>query len=86
MPDPGLGDTWFGVFMPARTPQAIVDSVHREFTKALKTAKVQDFRAAQGMEGAGDSPQEFAEFLRREKASAALVFKTLGMKASPGPF
>ena len=86
VPDSGLGDTWFGVFMPARTPQVIVDSVHREFTKAVRTTKVQDFLAAQGMEGVGDSPPEFAEFLRREKASAALVFKTLGMKASPGPF
>ena len=86
LPDSGLGDTWFGVFMPAKTAQPVVDQVHREFVKAVKTAKVQEFLATQGMEGVGDSPQEFAEFLRREKASAAQVFKTLGMKASAGPF
>jgi tripartite-type tricarboxylate transporter receptor subunit TctC len=86
VPDSGLGDTWFGVFMPAGTPQAIVDQVNREFVKALRTPKVDQFFAARGMETVGDSSQEFTAFLKRERGSAATVFKTLGMKASAGPF
>ncbi|MSQ52889.1 MAG: tripartite tricarboxylate transporter substrate binding protein [Betaproteobacteria bacterium] len=86
VPDSGLGDTWFGVFMPAGTSFAIVDQVHREFVRALRTPKVEQFMVARGMESVGDSPQDFAEFLKRERASAAQVFKTLGMKAGAGTF
>lgn len=86
VPDSGLGDIWFGVFMPAGTPQAIVDQVNREFVRALRAPKVEQFFAGRGMETVGDSAQEFAAFLKRERASAAQVFKTLGMKASAGPF
>jgi tripartite-type tricarboxylate transporter receptor subunit TctC len=86
VPNPGLGDTWFGIFMPARTPRAIVDQVNAQYVRALQTQKVQDFMALQTMESVGSSPQEFAEFLKRERASAAQVFKTLGLKASAGSF
>jgi tripartite-type tricarboxylate transporter receptor subunit TctC len=84
--DTGLGDIWFGVFMPAKTSGAIVGAVHREFARALQASKVQAFLAQQGMPAVGNTPQEFAAFLKAERASAAQVFKTLGLKASAGTF
>ncbi|MFM9969386.1 MAG: Bug family tripartite tricarboxylate transporter substrate binding protein [Burkholderiales bacterium] len=86
VPDTGLGDVWFGVFMPAKTPQPIVGAVHREFIKALQSQKVQAFLAQQGMPVVGNSREEFADFIKRERASAANVFKTLGLKATAGSF
>ena len=86
VPDTGLGDVWFGVFMPANTSQGIVSGVHREFTRALQAPKVQAFLTQQGMPVVGNSQAEFAEFIRRERASAAIVFKTLGLKAAAGSF
>jgi tripartite-type tricarboxylate transporter receptor subunit TctC len=80
VPDPGLADTWFGVFLPAKAPRTLIDQVNREFVKAVNSQKVQEFMAAQTMEGVGSSPQEFAEFLKGQRAAAARVFKTLGLK------
>jgi tripartite-type tricarboxylate transporter receptor subunit TctC len=86
VPDPGLADTWFGVFMPAKTQRTLIDSIHREFVRAVQSQKVQDFMAAQTMEGVGSSPQEFAEFLKGQRAAAARVFQTLGLKPNAGSF
>jgi tripartite-type tricarboxylate transporter receptor subunit TctC len=86
VPDPGLADTWFGVVMPAKTPRPLIDAIHREFVKAVQSQKVQDFMTQQTMEGVGSSPAEFTEFLKGQRAAAARVFQTLGLKPSSGQF
>ena len=86
VPDPGLADTWFGIFLPARAPQALVDAVHREYARALRSQKVQEFMAQQTMDTVGSTPAEFSEFLKGQRAAAAQVFKTLGLKPNAGSF
>jgi tripartite-type tricarboxylate transporter receptor subunit TctC len=82
--EPGLA-AYFGVWAPARTPPAIVERLSAEFVKALHTAKFQELALQQTMETVGNTPPEFAEFLKEDRATAARVYKTLGIKPSDVP-
>ncbi|WP_421994394.1 Bug family tripartite tricarboxylate transporter substrate binding protein [Reyranella sp.] len=60
---------WHGIFVPARTPQPIVDRLNAEFVKALQIAEVKDVLSKQAMTPVGDTPQEFAAFLKKDLAT-----------------
>jgi tripartite-type tricarboxylate transporter receptor subunit TctC len=60
---------WHGIFLPARTPQAIVDRLNSEFVKALQIAEVREVLSKQAMQSVGDTPQQFAAFLKKDIAT-----------------
>lgn len=63
---PGIEITsWFGLFAPANTPVEIVNRLNRDAQAALKTMR--DGLVAQGVEPAGSTPAQFAEFLGLER-------------------
>ena len=76
--DPGLR-SWVGVFAPAKTPKPIIDRLNLEFTKALHLPAIQAFLKTQTFEPVGNSPAEFGEFLKADRANAGRIFKTLGI-------
>jgi tripartite-type tricarboxylate transporter receptor subunit TctC len=71
---------WFGVFVPAKTPRAIVDALHRETQKALQTPKVQERLAALGVDPAVMTPSEFDILVRQEIALNAALVKAGNIK------
>ena len=65
---------WFGLFLPAKTPGAIVDKLHRETQKALQAPKVRDRLAALGVDPMVMTPSEFDASVQNDIAvNAALV-------------
>jgi tripartite-type tricarboxylate transporter receptor subunit TctC len=82
--DPGLA-SYFGVFAPGGTPKPIVDRLNGEFNKALQTPKMQEFFRGQTLDIVGGSPEQFAEFLKTDRANAGKVFKALGVKQTDAP-
>src|SRR5689334_23894443 len=52
-------NTWFGIFVPAGTPHAIVERLHAEFTRALAAPDVREKMLALGAEPVGSRPEEF---------------------------
>ena len=74
----------FSVYAPAKTPLAILERLSAEFRKALATPQLQQIMAGT-MEPVGSTPTEFAQHLREEKANAAMVFKTLGIRPTAVP-
>jgi tripartite-type tricarboxylate transporter receptor subunit TctC len=77
--DPRLRN-WFGVFAPARTPRTIVERLNAEFVKALRNPRFQEqFLKAQAYDAVGNSPEEFAEFLKADRANARQVVKMTGI-------
>ena len=60
---------WHGIFVPARTPQAIIDVLNREMVKALQLPDVKGVLSAQAMQPVGDTPQQFAAFLTKDIAT-----------------
>lgn len=57
---------WWGVLAPIKTPQPILDRVHAELVKVLKTPAASERLTAQGMDIVASSPGEFAKFLNGE--------------------
>jgi tripartite-type tricarboxylate transporter receptor subunit TctC len=72
--------TWFGLFLPARTPREIVDKLHRETLKALQEPKVRDKLAALGFDPMVMTPSEFDAFVLKEIAVNAALVKAIGLK------
>ncbi len=71
---------WNGLFAPAKTPQPILDRLHREVVKALATAEVKQRFEAEGADPVGSTPGEFAAFFRVEAEKWAEVAKLSGTK------
>lgn len=71
---------WNGFFAPARTPQPVLDRIHREVAKTVHLPDVKDKFEAQGATPSGNSPAEFAAFYRAEAAKWADVAKRSGTK------
>jgi len=71
---------WHGLLAPARTPATIARKLHLETVKALAQADVRAKFAALGVEGIGNSPDEFAAVIRSEIPKWAKVIKESGIK------
>ena len=71
---------WNGFFAPARTPQAILDRLHREVAKAVHDPEVRKRIEAEGATPSGNSPSEFAAFFRVEAEKWADVARRSGTK------
>jgi tripartite-type tricarboxylate transporter receptor subunit TctC len=79
VPIEGLG--WNGIFVPAGTPQPIIDRLQVEIAKVLRSKEVQDDAAALGTVAGGERPQEFAAFVRGEVQKWGKVIKDANIKA-----
>ena len=57
---------WYGLVAPAKTPRAVVDRVHAEAAKALKSEAVRQRLAASGSIPIGAGPDEFGVHIKTE--------------------
>jgi len=71
-------NAWFGVFVPAGTPPAVINRLHAEISRILKIPEIRDRFLALGAEPAGTTPGQFATFFRNEIAKWAKVVKESG--------
>lgn len=73
--------SWVGLLAPAKTPKPIIDRLHAESVKILGRDDIRKTFLKGGMEAEGNSPQEFAEAIRREVEQWKKLVKTAGIKA-----
>jgi tripartite-type tricarboxylate transporter receptor subunit TctC len=71
---------WNGLFVPAGTPQAIIDRLYRETAKGVVAPEVKQRFEAEGADPVGSTPAEFAAFYRAEAAKWLEVAKSSGTK------
>jgi tripartite-type tricarboxylate transporter receptor subunit TctC len=71
---------WIGMFVPAHTPQAIVDRLHDETAKVLQVKGVQEKFARLGSEPMPMSQREFDAFVHKEIATDAALVKAAGIQ------
>jgi tripartite-type tricarboxylate transporter receptor subunit TctC len=71
---------WNGLFVPAGTPAAVIQTLHREVVRAYTAPDVKDQVAHTGSEVAADTPEEFAAFVRAENAKWTKVIRDAGIK------
>ncbi len=71
---------WYGVFVPARTPPAIVAKLNAEIVRIMKLPDVRERFAAEGAELVGNTPAQFAAFIAAEIAKWSRVIKLSGAR------
>jgi tripartite-type tricarboxylate transporter receptor subunit TctC len=72
---------WFGVFVPVKTPRAIVERLHGETATALQQPKVRERLAGLGVDPLNLTPSEFDALVRKEIDINAALVKAIGLKA-----
>jgi tripartite-type tricarboxylate transporter receptor subunit TctC len=73
--------TWYGLLAPARTPGAAVARLHEGVLKILGDAALRERLADQGFEPVGDSPEEFAAYIKSEIAKWGKVIRDARIQA-----
>lgn len=72
---------WMGVAAPAGTPKPVVARINAEFNRVLKLPAIRDKLAAQGIDVAGGTPEEFAARMRADLVAYTRVIKATGIRA-----
>jgi tripartite-type tricarboxylate transporter receptor subunit TctC len=73
--------SWFGIFVPAKTPGAVVEKINREAQRILKTPDTNARLMTLGADPMFMSAQEANAFFHSEIAKWAKVIKASGAKA-----
>jgi tripartite-type tricarboxylate transporter receptor subunit TctC len=71
---------WFGWLAPARTPNAIVERLNREIVKVLNRPEVRDRLLGMSTVPVGNTPRQFAVFIRSERDKWAKVIREAGIR------
>jgi tripartite-type tricarboxylate transporter receptor subunit TctC len=72
--------TFYGISAPAKTPRAIVDRLHTEIVRALKSPEVSERLQGLGAEPVGNTPEQYTAFIENEIAKWGKVIKAAGIK------
>ncbi|HSF21766.1 MAG TPA: tripartite tricarboxylate transporter substrate-binding protein, partial [Burkholderiales bacterium] len=73
-------DVWYGLVFPGGTPRAIVTKTQAEVVKQLKSPEVSSRFAGAGVEPVTNTPEAFAELIRREVVTWTKVVKAANIK------
>ena len=72
--------TWNGLFVPAGTPREIVDRLQKGFAQILQAPAFRDELIRSGSIVGGSSPEEFAAFVRADRARTGKALADAGIE------
>jgi tripartite-type tricarboxylate transporter receptor subunit TctC len=72
--------TWYGIFAPARTPQAIIERLNAEIAKVQSDAELREPLMSLGLELVSMTPRDFGRYTERYVDRWARVIKHIGLK------
>ena len=86
---PAIGETlpgyevggWNGILAPAGTPQAVIDRLHREIVRVVRSPEFNAHLTGEGAVAVGNTPAEFAARIQADIRKWAKVIKDAGIKA-----
>lgn len=73
-------NAWIGVVAPAATPAPVLARIHAEVVKVLRQPDVREALHAQLMDPVGNSPEQFAAFMREELERWGPIIRTNNIK------
>lgn len=76
-----LVEQWQGVYLPARTPAAIVQRLNNEINKALREPAITELADKLGLTLVGGAPKALADIQAADSATWARVIRAAGIKA-----
>lgn len=71
---------WYGFFVPAGTPLAVVAKISADVRKVIASDEVQQALRKRGIDPVTNSPQEFSAFVRADLAKWTKIVKDAGVK------
>ena len=71
---------YHGIWFPAGTPAEIIRRVYGEVVKAVALPETKKYLADNGLIPIGSSPEEFAEFIRKDILRQAAIVKQIGLQ------
>jgi tripartite-type tricarboxylate transporter receptor subunit TctC len=79
---PGFSYTlWGGLFAPAGTPTAVIDSLNKEVNAILATPEIKSRLDADNVSVPKNTPAEFADYVKAEAAKFEKLVKDANLKA-----
>ena len=70
---------WFGLLAPAATPKAVVAKLSEDANKVLAQPEVRQRMLALGAEPSGNTPVQFARFIREDQAKWSKLMRERGI-------
>jgi tripartite-type tricarboxylate transporter receptor subunit TctC len=70
---------WFGVLAPAATPRPTVAKISADVNRVLAEREVRERMLGLGADPSGDTPEEFARFIREDQAKWSKLMKEAGI-------
>jgi tripartite-type tricarboxylate transporter receptor subunit TctC len=71
---------WYGVWVPAGTPAAVVDKLAKDIARVLAAPELRAWLEEHGAERMSMTQPEFARFVVKESQSAERIIKAAGVK------
>jgi len=68
-------DSWYAMFVPAKTPRAVVDRLNQALNSIVKDPDIRDKLLAQGAEGVGGTPETLGRVVDAELVRWAKLAK-----------
>lgn len=75
-----VGEAWFGAFVPAKTPAAVVQRLSDAMTAAVRMPDVKEKLAAAGLEATGLATPEFSKLVAADRARWKPVIEASGFR------
>ena len=72
--------SWFGVVAPANTPRSLVMQLSKQIATALREPDVQQRLIELGVRPIGSSPDELAEFLKKDRAKWDSIIRAANIR------
>jgi tripartite-type tricarboxylate transporter receptor subunit TctC len=73
--------TWYAMFAPAGTPEAIVSRANKDVNDFIREADLRDVLEKQGLSPGGGTPQALGDRVKRELARWTRVVKAANINA-----
>ncbi len=71
---------WWGLVAPSGVAKDVIERLHEETARVLRLADVKERIAVLGVEPVGNSPADFAAFIRSESTKYGRLIKATGIK------
>jgi tripartite-type tricarboxylate transporter receptor subunit TctC len=74
-------DSWYAMFVPARTPRAIIDKLNAALNTVIQEPEIKEKLLAQGSEGVGGTPEALGKAVAAELPKWAKLAKDANITA-----
>ena len=72
--------SWQALVAPAATPRPVIDRLHADVVRVLKTAEMKEKMFGLGTEVVANTPEQFAQYLREETAKWSQIVRDAGIR------